>query len=255
MLDADLSWAYVSPTGLVLQSGRGNRLASSLSKDRGMNSPQDYLKLEAEYYLGRKGTRPRPRNLEEFRQTISRDDLALIPVGCRVLDAGAGNGFFSSLIRERHNEVVCLDAVPELAGLCRDEGLTTLIADLSGVIPCPDGTFDVVFSRTVVEHLFDPWQFFAESLRVLRPGGRLIVSISIKTYWRYRWQTLIDRLPLSYDLKNFTPWNTRRALLAAGFAYVEIRPFLGRHPLAGLARRLWVGFSPGLIAIAHRVQA
>jgi SAM-dependent methyltransferase len=220
-----------------------------------MNTTHDYLEFEAEYYLGRKGTRPRPRNLEEFRQTISRDDLALIPTGCYVLDAGAGNGFFSSLIREQNNEVICLDAVPELAGLCRNQGLSTVLADLNGVIPFPDRAFDVVFSRTVVEHLFNPWRFFAESLRVLRPGGQLIVTTSNQTYFRARWQTLIDRLPLSDDLKSFTPWNTRQELRAAGFARVEIRPFLGRHPLARLARRLWMGFSPGIIAIAHKEQS
>jgi 2-polyprenyl-3-methyl-5-hydroxy-6-metoxy-1,4-benzoquinol methylase len=37
------------------------------------------------------------------------------------------------------------------------------------------GSFDVIFSKSVIEHLFDPSKFVSECRRVLKPGGRIIV--------------------------------------------------------------------------------
>lgn len=44
-------------------------------------------------------------------------------------------------------------------------------------IPAPSGTFDVVVSSSVIEHVRRPWIWFAEIARVCRPGG-LVATIS-----------------------------------------------------------------------------
>ncbi len=213
---------------------------------------KDYPDLMADYYVGRKGTGRRPSNLEEFRCSISHDDLLLIPQGKLVLDAGAGNGYFSRLIQDAGNEVVCLEIVAELIEHCRADGLTSLLrADLNKNLPFPDGTFDVVLSRTVIEHLFNPWAFFAEAHRILRLGGEFIVTTSNKSYFVRRILYATGRQKLGHDTKDFTSRNLRRLLLDSGFV-VEMKPFLGRHPLARLARRLWIDFSPGIIGIGRK---
>jgi SAM-dependent methyltransferase len=43
-------------------------------------------------------------------------------------------------------------------------------------LPLPDGVIDVVVNFQVIEHLWDQGQFVAECLRVLRPGGVLLMS-------------------------------------------------------------------------------
>jgi SAM-dependent methyltransferase len=43
-------------------------------------------------------------------------------------------------------------------------------------LPCRGGSVDVVVTSQVVEHLWDQEAFVAECARVLRPGGRLVVS-------------------------------------------------------------------------------
>ena len=213
---------------------------------------KDYPELIADYYLGRKSTRWRPANLDEFRRSVSRDDLLLIPQGKFVLDAGAGNGYFSRLIQDAGNDVICLEIVAELIEHCHANGLTTLLrADLNKNLAFPDDTFDVVLSRTVIEHLFNPWAFFAEAYRILRPGGEFIVTTSNKSYLMSRISCALGRQPLGHDTKDFTSRNLRQLLLDYGFE-AEMRPFLGRHPLARLARRLWIDFSPGIIGIGRK---
>src|SRR5439155_5013356 len=51
-----------------------------------------------------------------------------------------------------------------------------LAHDLHHPLPLPDGSFDLVVSGLVLEHVRDPGPFFAEARRVLRPGGRAVVS-------------------------------------------------------------------------------
>jgi len=41
--------------------------------------------------------------------------------------------------------------------------------------PFDDGLFDVIFSKSLIEHLFDPTNFMEECLRILKPGGRIIL--------------------------------------------------------------------------------
>jgi SAM-dependent methyltransferase len=68
----------------------------------------------------------------------------------------------------------------------------TVLVDLSSPWPFHDGIFDLVVSTWVVEHLTDPWLFFREAHRVLRPGGVVLVAVpfihrvhgSPSDYWR-----------------------------------------------------------------------
>jgi SAM-dependent methyltransferase len=45
-----------------------------------------------------------------------------------------------------------------------------------GTLPVPDATFDAVMSTQVLEHVEDPAIYVSECFRVLKPGGRLLLS-------------------------------------------------------------------------------
>jgi ubiquinone/menaquinone biosynthesis C-methylase UbiE len=51
-----------------------------------------------------------------------------------------------------------------------------VVHDLERPLPFDDASFDLVVSGLVLEHLRDPGAFFGEVRRVLRPGGRAVVS-------------------------------------------------------------------------------
>jgi SAM-dependent methyltransferase len=114
--------------------------------------------------------------------TVQLERLALRP-GQRVLDLGCGEG--------RHVHALALMAGVAVVGLDADgpslakavAGLDSLGADGAFIrgdayrLPFDDGAFDAVLCCEVLEHLADVDGALGEIVRVLKPGGRLAVSV------------------------------------------------------------------------------
>lgn len=105
--------------------------------------------------------------------------------GCTVLDIGSGAGGAAlTLVREHGaGAVVGADVQPELVerarALAAAAGLTDRVWFAlvePGPLPFPDASFDVVFSKDAIIHVADKAAIYGEAHRVLRPGGRLLVS-------------------------------------------------------------------------------
>lgn len=103
----------------------------------------------------------------------------------RVLDAGCGSGFHSLLVAEHLPEghVVAVDLSEEMLArlrrLAARRGLEARIeAHLADALalPLPANSVDRAFSAAVWHHLDDPAAACAELARVVRPGGRVVVS-------------------------------------------------------------------------------
>ena len=107
-------------------------------------------------------------------------DLAGDVAGRRVLDAGCGAGPLFAALRDRGAEVTGVDASAGMLELARrrlgaDADLR--VVDLADPLPFPDGAFDDVMASLVLHYLRDWGPTLAELRRVLKPGGRLIVSV------------------------------------------------------------------------------
>ena len=100
--------------------------------------------------------------------------------GLRILDAGCGAGPLFAALRDRGAIVTGFDKSAGMIELARrrlggDADLQ--VADLGSALPFPDNTFDDVTASLVLHYLEDWGPALAELRRVLRPGGRLIVSV------------------------------------------------------------------------------
>lgn len=167
----------------------------------------------------------------------------------RVLDAGSGFSFFSYLLASAGATVSAADIDPKLGpvyeranaatGRCVDYRVSPIEA-----LVWPDATFDAVACVSVLEHAPRRLDAIAEFARVLRPGGRLVMTwdISLSRDSDVRWEDaclLLDRLQEHFepvhelDLYRPTDLLTTDRMLAAEKWRLSWRPH--RNPLRRFA--------------------
>jgi ubiquinone/menaquinone biosynthesis C-methylase UbiE len=102
------------------------------------------------------------------------------PRGLAVLDLGCGTGRHALWLAAAGATVTAVDFSEGMLAEARRkpgaEAVRFLAHDLHHPLPFPDANFDLVVSGLVLEHLRELDGFFAEARRVLRPGGRAVVS-------------------------------------------------------------------------------
>ncbi len=109
-------------------------------------------------------------------------DRAGVALTGRILDAGCGGGGMPLSLAEEASLVVGIDPAERFqqAGvrLGQERGLTNLHFALADgmYLPFPDGSFDLVLSHAVIEHVADAPLYLREAARVLAPGGRMFLS-------------------------------------------------------------------------------
>jgi malonyl-CoA O-methyltransferase len=100
--------------------------------------------------------------------------------GLAVLDLGCGTGRHALWLAEAGASVTAIDFSEGMLERARAKPgagrVRFLVHDLQERLPFADASFDRVVSGLVLEHLRDLGAFFAEARRVLRPGGRAVVS-------------------------------------------------------------------------------
>ncbi len=149
--------------------------------------------------------------------------------GSKILDLGCSGGVLASHIRAAGHYVTGVDSL-EIPGV-RDNVDEFHQADLSQGIPIEVGSgYDVVLAGDVIEHLPRPKETLQEILRVLRPGGELLLSVPNFGHWYPRGRVVLglfgyDRRGILDDthLRFFTRSSLRRLVRNAGFDIVEER--------------------------------
>lgn len=115
-------------------------------------------------------------------------------VGMKVLDAAGGDAPFQAYLLNLGLEVTNVD----LAVTSPYEDVKQVQGDLKN-LPFTDGCFDRVTCLSVLEHIESPEKVLPELWRVLRPGGKLLVTFDVADYVRFNHtidlsvaQTLLD---------------------------------------------------------------
>jgi SAM-dependent methyltransferase len=118
-----------------------------------------------------------PLRFHEQRRSLEGavGDLA----GRRILEIGAGCGAFMAYGSREGLRAVGVEIDPAIAALARElaqgNGMAApaLLVAAGEALPFRSGSFEVIFSNSVLEHVRDPVQVLREAVRALRPGGRL----------------------------------------------------------------------------------
>ncbi len=98
----------------------------------------------------------------------------------RVLDVGTGPGFYAIILAARGCRVTAVDfSARMLAEARRNAGVLAERIDFrqmdAHALDLPDASFDAVVTRNLTWNLSDPLRAYRDWLRVLRPGGALLV--------------------------------------------------------------------------------
>lgn len=160
--------------------------------------------------------------------------------GARLLDLGAAYGFAVDEARRLGWHAVGLEVSPAAARRAAETIRAAVVAvgDAQHV-PFADDCFDVVTLWDVLEHLPEPHAAMAELARVLRPGGRLVLttgdvgSLAARVSGaRWHLYTLPEHL-FFYSREGL-----RRLLAAHGLRVERIRAEAARYPLGYLFERV-----------------
>jgi SAM-dependent methyltransferase len=100
-----------------------------------------------------------------------KEEAAQLPRGTRVLDAGAGLCPYAGIFHAQHYESCDMPG-----GFYRQKQTFECFLH---EIPQPDNTYEAVILTQVLEHVPDPEKTLREIARILKPGGRLILSVPL----------------------------------------------------------------------------
>jgi ubiquinone/menaquinone biosynthesis C-methylase UbiE len=135
--------------------------------------------------------------------------------GLDVLDAGCGSGPLMADLRDRGAAVSGFDlssAMVELARRRLGEDADLRVADLGAPLPYPDDAFDLVVASLSLHYVEDWAAALAELRRVLRPAGRLVVSVIHPTVYAIVYPDAdyfaLTQYSEDYDFGEGTVWMT-----------------------------------------------
>ncbi|MET0135246.1 MAG: bifunctional glycosyltransferase/class I SAM-dependent methyltransferase [Kibdelosporangium sp.] len=147
----------------------------------------------------------------------------------KILDIGCSGGLLAERMRAAGHHVTGVDYL-EIPGV-RERTDAFYQADLTQGIPDEVGTgYDVVIAGDIIEHLPRPAETLREILRVLRPGGQLLLSVPNFGHWYPRARVTLglfgyDRRGIldNTHLRFFTKSTLRRLVRRTGFDILEQR--------------------------------
>jgi SAM-dependent methyltransferase len=167
--------------------------------------------------------------------------------GERVLDLGCGAGRFVAALRDAGADPVGVELAEAALERARRNvpGADLRLVAPDGSLPLGHGEVDLVWCSEVLEHVPDTVALLTEVRRVLKAGGRLLVTVP--DHGRVK-RTLLALAhydahydPLGEHVRFYTRRSLTRALHATGFEDVRLRPLGGppllRHALVARAVR------------------
>ncbi|MDO8618080.1 MAG: class I SAM-dependent methyltransferase [Candidatus Uhrbacteria bacterium] len=132
-------------------------------------------------YFSRYEMRNQDGHSFRIRKQRVLEGLHDLPSGATVLDVGCGPGVMIRELLARDFRVIATDIAPAMIEECRrrfgDEPRLTLAVTSAEQLPVADSSVDAVIAMGLVEYLPDDEAVLREFARVLKPNGRLIVTL------------------------------------------------------------------------------
>jgi SAM-dependent methyltransferase len=163
-----------------------------------MSESREYL--EVHYDTEKRPITNYPARLA--KELFRKHDLK---INGKLLEVGVGRPDVAIGFKNLGFQVSGCDLSKTSAMQCKQAGIKFKYVDLfKEKLPYPSNFFDVVYSKSVIEHMIDPLIFISECFRVLKPGGKIIV---LTPDWEANYKIFFDDFthvrPMSRRSMNF----------------------------------------------------
>lgn len=170
------------------------------------------------------------RNIETIRAILAEQKLS-----GRILELGCGNGTYSDVLARTAERLHVTDLSDEMLAFCRErlKSLGNAVVEKQDcfALSFPDASFDATVMVNLLHVIPQPEKAVAESRRILKPGGTLVVisfttdgmGFLAKAALVYRYRRAFGKRPAA--ARKLTVDKTRAMLEGTGFAVGEARLF------------------------------
>ncbi len=164
----------------------------------------------------------------------------------KILDVGCGDGIIGKeIMKITRAEVYGVDISETAAQLALKNGINAMVCDVSKEqLPWGEDFFDVIYWGQNIEHLVDPDFTIAEFWRILKPGGKLVITTPNLASW-------LNRILLLFGIQPSYSEVSTKAILGRRFL------FLGQYsrPAGHLRLYTLLALRDFLVLHGFRIQA